>query len=113
MSTNLQMTRNESIEKAVDVLNSKLFVALQEPARLSILKEVIKLGTADIGQISSHLPQERSVISRHLKVLHEAEILTLERVGRHHFYSVNGTFLIQEFEQILNSIKQIQHICCK
>jgi DNA-binding transcriptional ArsR family regulator len=88
------MNKELAIDSALSVLNDPLFKALQEPARLAVIRQLLILGKADISQIAEDLPQERSVISRHLQVLLDAGILRVERAGRHRIYEINGEFFI-------------------
>jgi DNA-binding transcriptional ArsR family regulator len=59
----------------MEVLNSAFLRALTEPARLELLRVLLLHGPADVATIASHLPQDRSVISRHLKVLEQAGVV--------------------------------------
>ena len=106
------MNKELAIDSALSVLNDPLFKALQEPARLAVIRQLLILGKADISQIAEGLPQERSVISRHLQVLLDAGILRVERAGRHRIYEINGLEIIQKFEAILNELKLIMPYCC-
>ena len=74
--------RAQAINSAMAVLDDPLFKALQEPSRVAVLRQLMLLGRADVGQIAEKLPQERSVISRHLQLLLEAGIVRMERAGR-------------------------------
>lgn len=104
--------RRQAIDAAIGVLDSQLFKALQEPARVAVLRQVLLLGRADVGQIAEALPQERSVISRHLQQLHEAGIVQVERAGRHRIYQVDGVALMAQFEAILQQMRKLAPFCC-
>ena len=106
------MNKELAIDSALSVLNDPLFKALQEPARLAVIRQLLILGKADISQIAEGLPQERSVISRHLQVLLDAGILRVERAGRHRIYEINGLEIIDKFEAILKELKLIMPYCC-
>lgn len=108
----IHMNKELAIDSALSVLNDPLFKALQEPARLAVIRQLLILGKADISQIAEGLPQERSVISRHLQVLLDAGILRVERAGRHRIYEINGLEIIHKFEAILNELKRIMPYCC-
>ncbi|OGB75714.1 MAG: transcriptional regulator, partial [Burkholderiales bacterium RIFCSPLOWO2_12_FULL_67_210] len=79
-------TRERTIDTAVRFLDDPMFKALQEPVRVAVLRELLLLGRADVGSIAERLPQERSVISRHLQILLDAGLLIAERDGRHRIY---------------------------
>ena len=93
--------RAQAINSAMAVLDDPLFKALQEPSRVAVLRQLMLLGRADVGQIAEKLPQERSVISRHLQLLLEAGIVRMERAGRHRIYEVDGPTILRKFEVIL------------
>ena len=106
------MNKELAIDSALSVLNDPFFKALQEPVRLAVIRQHVILGKADISQIAEDLPQERSVISRHLQVLLDAGILRVERAGRHRIYEINGLEIIHKFEAILKELKLIMPYCC-
>ncbi len=83
------------------LLDSSFFKAFSEPARNAAFREVILLGQADIGTIAERLPQDRSVISRHLRILTEADILRASRKGRHTLYEVNTETIEQRLLEML------------
>lgn len=71
--------RTHAIDAAIEALDEAFFKALCEPSRVAVFKRVLLLGRADVGEIAKELPQERSVISRHLQVLHDAQIVKADR----------------------------------
>ncbi len=102
----------KTVEKLVEALNSKLFKALSEPVRAEILKYLLMNGRSDIGTIAENLPQDRSVISRHLSLMYEAGILKSEKEARHVFYEINGASFLNEFEGIVENVKKCMCECC-
>lgn len=112
MKTSATPNRQQIVDAAIGVLDTPFFKALQEPARVAILRRLMLLGRADVGAIAEGLPQERSVISRHLQVLHEAGIVTQEREGRHRFYQVDGPAIVQRLEAMLRQLKLAAPMCC-
>lgn len=106
------ITRDQAAQACVAMLDEKFFKAFSEPTRVAIFREVILLGEADIAAISDKFPQDRSVISRHLQLLAEADILIATKRGRQVFYSVNGTGIGDRLEAILSSVRALQPICC-
>lgn len=105
-------TRVQAIESAIESLDEAFFKALCEPSRVAVLKRVLLIGRADVGEIAAGLPQERSVVSRHLQVLLDANIVKATKVGRQVFYEVNGTAIVERLEQILRHTKSIVSLCC-
>ena len=105
-------SRERAAAKMVEILDSAFLRALAEPARLEVLRVLLVHGPADSGAIAAQLPQDRSVISRHLKVLEDAEIVTGHRDGRHRVYAINGLGFIGTMEKILEETRALAHICC-
>lgn len=104
--------KESAIESLNEVLDSKFLTALSEPSRIDVLKQVIRLGKADISTLSEGLSIDRSVISRHLAILQEAGILLKEKQGKHVFYQLDPSEAIRKFRQILEQIEEIVAICC-
>ena len=48
--------RAQAINSAMAVLDDPLFKALQEPSRVAVLRQLMLLGRADVGQIAEKLP---------------------------------------------------------
>ena len=90
----------------------KFFKTMSEPVRLEILKFLMVNGRSDIGTIAEHMPQDRSVISRHLNMLHESGILNCEKETRYIFYEINGQAFIDKLENFTEQVKQCVNQCC-
>jgi DNA-binding transcriptional ArsR family regulator len=105
-------TRKATARDLAEVLESAFLRALAEPSRLEILKVLLVHGPADVGTIASHLPNERSVVSRHLKVLLGARIVNVRRESRRRVYAVDGQAILHRFEVILAQVRSVASICC-
>ena len=97
----LKVSRQEAARRCVAVFDTGFFKALCEPARIAALRELILLGRADIGAIAARLPQDRSVIARHLQQLAAAQIVKAKREGRHVFYEIDAGAVAERLEGIL------------
>jgi DNA-binding transcriptional ArsR family regulator len=64
----------------MDAIDS-VFVALADPTRRSILVRLAQ-GEANVGALSRPFEISAPAISRHLKVLEQAELITNERRGK-------------------------------
>ncbi|AOE85133.1 ArsR/SmtB family transcription factor [Pseudomonas sp. TCU-HL1] len=106
------ITRAQAIEAAIESLDGTFFKALCEPSRVTVLKRVMQLGRADVSEIAADLPQERSVVSRHLQVLLEANIVRATKAGRQVFYEVDGPAIVTRLESILQHTRSIAALCC-
>lgn len=109
---NVTTNRSQAIESAIESLDGAFFKALCEPPRVAVLKRVMQLGRADVTAIAADLPQERSVVSRHLQVLLDAGIVRATKVGRQMFYEVDGPAIVKRLEDILHHTKSIALLCC-
>lgn len=101
----------EIANKLVDVLDSKFFKSMSEPVRVQIIRFLLLNGKADIGTIAENLPQDRSVISRHLNLMQEVDILYCEKEGRHMFYSLNATAFMERLMNITELVKTCIEAC--
>jgi len=98
---NVKVSREEAARRCVAVFDTGFFKALCEPARIAALRELILLGRADIGAIAARLPQDRSVVARHLQQLAAARIVKATREGRYVFYEIDAGAVAERLEGIL------------
>ncbi len=94
-------SRQQAAEQCVAVFDTAFFKALCEPARIAVLRELILLGRADIASVAARLPQDRSVIARHLHQLASAQIVRAEKEGRHVFYEIDAPAVADRLAGIL------------
>ena len=104
----MKVSRKEAARQCVAVFDTNFFKALCEPARIAVLQELILVGRADIGGISERLPQDRSVIARHLQQLADAGIVRAEKDGRHVFYQLDAPSVRRRLEQVLATTKLLE-----
>ena len=100
--------RYENTEAVVSLgaaLDVDLFRALAEPGRLDILRVLIGHGPANISSISTHVSQDRSVVSRHLKHLESVGLLQCERRGRERWYDWDCPALEARLSNMLDSLR--------
>jgi ArsR family transcriptional regulator len=76
-----------------DVLQSfracaPVFNALGDKYRQDIVMLLAQDERLNVNQIAERMPLSRPAISHHLKVLLQADLITLERVSRENFYSL-------------------------
>lgn len=72
--------------------------ALANPIRRDILRE-LRDGPRTVGQLASRFPVTRPAVSRHLRLLHEAGLVTHRPVGGHTLYALRpqGLADVREF----------------
>lgn len=86
--------------------------AISERARLEILRVLIEAGPQDIERVAEQLPQDRSVISRHLKVLMDAGLVSGQRQGRRHVYRVEPMAFLATLEGLMGQVRALVPACC-
>ena len=96
----MKASLRKAVNECVAVFDTTFFKALCEPSRIAVLRELILLGRADIGGIADKLPQDRSVVARHLQLLAAAHIVKAEKQGRHVFYQVDPKAIAVRLESI-------------
>lgn len=67
---------------------SSVFHAIADPTRRAILDRLRGGGQA-VNEIAGRFDVSRPAISKHLRVLHEAHLVTEEREGRNRIYRLN------------------------
>ncbi|MCP4199277.1 MAG: helix-turn-helix transcriptional regulator [Proteobacteria bacterium] len=87
----------------------KLFKALSDPNRLTILERLVESGTAQtVSQVSACCPVNISVVSRHLALLRDAGILQAEKKGKEVYYRVR----VKPFTTWLRELAAALETCC-
>lgn len=104
--------RRKAARELDGILESKIFLALCEPARVEILRVLTLWGRSDVATIAARVPQHRSVISRHLAQLHEARFLRREKVGRNVFFEMDGPAVVAQLEDVVTRFRALVPVCC-
>lgn len=94
------------------VLDSNLLAAPCEPVRVDILHVLVARSRMDVQTMAEQLPQDRSVISRHLAVLHRAGVVRREKVGRQVFFELDGSTLLGRLQGMVEGCRRIVAACC-
>lgn len=79
--------RKESLSD--EVVRRDVFQALSDPTRRAIL-QLLRDGSQPVGNIARDFPVSRPAISRHLRILREAELVSEIKVGRNRLYELNA-----------------------
>lgn len=64
------------------------FQALADPTRRAVL-DLLRQGNQPAGKIASAFPVSRPAISKHLRLLRRAHLVSERREGRHRVYQLN------------------------
>jgi len=104
--------RRKAARELDSILEAKVFRALCEPVRIEILKRLTIQGRSDIASIAAHVPQDRSVVSRHLAQLHRAGFVRRQKMGRNVFFEMDGPAVVTELEDVLARFQALVPLCC-
>lgn len=73
--------------RSPDDIEQALLSAIADPVRHKIIVQ-LSIGPLSVGRLASRFPVVRAAISRHLRVLLDAGLVTCRRVGSLNIYSV-------------------------
>lgn len=65
-----------------------IFQALSDPTRRAMLN-LLRDGSLAAGEIAQFFPISRPAVSKHLRLLRQAYLVTEHKSGRNHFYRLN------------------------
>lgn len=105
-------TARQAAADCLALLDGEFLKSLAEPARVEIMRVLIQQGRADVGTIAEHLPQDRSVVARHLQTLARAGVVRAERDGRHTFYVLDGPSIQARLGAIQRVLAELIPACC-
>jgi len=105
-------SRERAARELAAIVDSQLFRALCEPVRVELVKLLTARGRSDVQTLTAQVPQDQSVISRHLAVLHRAGVVRREKVGRQVFFEVDGISIVERMERMLEQFRAIIPLCC-
>ena len=89
------------IQKIADLLK-----ALGEFNRLSLVCELCQCQTPKNAMCLCDCCQvDASVVSRHLKILKQENIVQLEKKGRERYYSLNRDYVASQLRELANKIE--------
>jgi ArsR family transcriptional regulator, zinc-responsive transcriptional repressor len=96
----------------IKALDSKFFKALSDPTRVEILKQLLLLQRGDVSAIAANTKVHRSVVSRHLAIMHDAGIVDREKIGRNMFYQLNALEFLRRIGELNQSARSLAETCC-
>lgn len=73
-----------------------VFQAISDPVRREII-EILAKEEFTVNQIAEHFEISRPAISRHLKILHECEVIDFEQIGRERICKIKPKSLVPAF----------------
>jgi ArsR family transcriptional regulator len=94
-----------------DIKLARYAKALAHPARISILKMLIRKNVCVCGEIVDVLPLAQSTVSQHLKALKKAGLVQGEIDGPKSCYCINPK-AVAEFNKFLKKLMNRLEDCC-
>jgi len=85
---------------------ARVFTALGDEHRQRILLLFDKGERLNVGQIAAASTLARSTVSHHLKVLHAAEVLCSEKIGKEVWFWINRRWLEETLDNVLAYVRQ-------
>src|SRR5262249_3450521 len=74
--------------RSVTYYSEAAFHALADPTRRAVL-DLLRQGSRPAGEIAQAFPVSRPAISKHLRLLRRAHLVSERRQGRHRYYQLN------------------------
>lgn len=104
-----QAHRLQCCDRAGELLEPDFFRALCDPTRLGVLLHLAELGEpATVSRVAECCTVDLSVVSRHLRVLRDAEIVSSEKRGKEVFYRLHYGSLAGTLRKMADAIEA----CC-
>jgi DNA-binding transcriptional ArsR family regulator len=79
-------------DRSVTYSSDAIFGALADPTRRAVL-DLLRVGSLPAGQIAQAFPVSRPAISKHLRLLRRAHLVSETRSSRNRVYSLNAVAL--------------------
>lgn len=83
-----------------------IFIALGDEHRQRILLAFEKGEKLNILQIVSTTTLSRTAVTHHLKVLHHANVLASEKIGKEVYFWINRSVVMEALQSVLSYIEQ-------
>ena len=77
------------------VASADVFSAIADPTRRAILERLRANGPAAVNALAADFAQSRPAISKHLRILNEAHVVSEQRSGRERIYRIEPETLRQ------------------
>lgn len=102
----------DAVAALAQTLDTNFFKAIADPVRQQIVLILLQEGRLGIQEVTKHMVQDRSVISRHLTTLKQAGLVRSHRLQRSTEYELDGPTIITKLEQLLARMRMAALLCC-
>jgi ArsR family transcriptional regulator, nickel/cobalt-responsive transcriptional repressor len=106
------LSKDEALADLTKALELSFFKAIADPVRQKIILILLQNGKSSIQDVTKHMMQDRSVISRHLMLLKQAGVVKQQKTNRSNEYELDGSSIIVKLEMLLNSLRLAAQQCC-
>lgn len=94
------------LESLSQTLRPELFKALSDPMRLAIVASLAtRREAATVSDVSQCCGIDFSGVSRHLKLLRDANVVTAQKQGREVLYTLNAEILAGSLRRIAEALE--------
>jgi predicted transcriptional regulator len=90
-----------------DMIDFDFYKTLFDPVRSELLVFLVSHGEKNITEIAENFSQDRSVISRHLELMHRYGMVLKNKENRNIYYKANNNFIVDKFEQTTTNLKNL------
>jgi len=77
------------VEYVNDKILTELLKAVSDTTRRSLLTQLCQQGTSRVTDLADYYDMSLNAISKHIKVLEKAELVTRKTIGRNHWIEAN------------------------
>ncbi|HID82782.1 MAG TPA: ArsR family transcriptional regulator [Chromatiales bacterium] len=77
------------VEYANDKILSDLLKAVSDATRRSLLTKLCQQGTSRVTDLANHYDMSLNAVSKHIKILEKAGLVTRKTIGRTHWIEAN------------------------
>ncbi|MEM7125203.1 MAG: metalloregulator ArsR/SmtB family transcription factor [Chloroflexota bacterium] len=90
----------------MDDLEQRVFAALSDPTRRQLVESLASTENITATELANVLPMTRQGVTKHLKILVQAELVQSHKIGREMLYSLNPEPLTKTTVWIANITAQ-------
>ena len=103
---------NYMVEYPNDKILTQILKAVSDATRRSLLTQLCQQGATRVTDLADHYDMSLNAISKHLKVLEKAELVTRRTIGRTHWIEANlkQVGLVEDWFKKLKSIWELRLI---
>jgi len=100
----MQMANNGTMSPEALILVAARFKVLAEPTRLQIL-QLLRNGEASVNELTDAVASTQPNVSKHLRVLQEADLVARRQDGNNVFYRIADKTVFKLCDVVCGSLK--------